>query len=78
MAVNAVKGMLGGSDNAGEEVSKHAKKASSGADDGISKALESLRKSGKASPMCLLDPFALFSLLRQKATKLVISEWWAC
>ncbi|KAL3145281.1 hypothetical protein ABBQ32_001018 [Trebouxia sp. C0010 RCD-2024] len=46
MAVNAVKGVLGGGDKADEEVSKHAKKASSGGDDGISKALDSLRKSG--------------------------------
>ena len=51
MAVNAVKGLLGGDDKAhAEEVDKHAKKASSsssGSDDSISKALESLRKSGQ-------------------------------
>ena len=55
MAVNAVKGMLGG-DKADEELGKHAKKASSNADDGISKALESLRKSGKDSAIRMLDP----------------------
>ena len=53
MAVNAVKGVLGGGDKGGEEVSKAAKKVGSdSADDGISKALDSLRKSGKALP-CL-------------------------
>lgn len=53
MAVNAVKGVLGGGDKA-EEVDKAAKKVGSkSADDGISKALESLRKSGKAL-LCLL------------------------
>lgn len=57
MAVNAVKGVLGGGDKADEEVSKHAKKASSGGDDGISKALDSLRKSGKASAICMLDHY---------------------
>ena len=49
MAVNAVKGVLGGGDKGGEEVSKAAKQVGSdSADDGISKALDSLRKSGKA------------------------------
>lgn len=49
MAVNAVKGILGGSDKADaeQEVDKHAKKASKSASDDISKALESLRKSGQ-------------------------------
>ena len=51
LAVNAVKGVLGGGDKGDEEVSKAAKKVGSNAsDDGISKALESLRKSGKALP----------------------------
>ena len=49
MAVNAVKGVLGGGDKAEEEMDKAAKKVGSkSADDGISKALESLRKSGNA------------------------------
>ena len=50
LAVNAVKGVLGKGDKAEEEVDKHAKKAQTTADDSISKALESLRKSGKALP----------------------------
>lgn len=52
MAVNAVKGVLGGGGKGEEEVNKAAKKVGSdSADDGISKALDSLRKSGKALPV---------------------------
>ena len=59
LAVNAVKGVLGGGDKGDEAVSKAANKASSKSDDdGISKALESLRKSGKALP-CVTVKFIL-------------------
>lgn len=52
MAVNAVKGVLGGGGKGEEEVNKAAKKVGAdSANDGISKALESLRKSGKALPV---------------------------
>ena len=68
MAVNAVKGVLGGGDKAEEEVDKHAKKASSGGDDSISKALESLRKSGKAVP-------ALIPLLFLQPDQCKFSLW---
>ena len=49
--MNAVKGLLGGDEkaHAEAEVEKHAKKASKTASDDISKALESLRKSGEHS-----------------------------
>ena len=48
LAVNAVKGVLGGGGgDAHKEVDKHAKEASSNGNDSISKALESLSKSGE-------------------------------
>ena len=74
LAVNAVKGLLGGGDKADDEISKHAEKASSSSNDSISKALESLRKSGKAHPMCataqcipfkMLELVGLIDLLQQ-------------
>lgn len=72
MAVNAVKGLLGGDDKAHAEVDKHAKEASnssSSSDDSISKALESLRKSGQLMTVDCLASASLgwIALLLQAA-----------
>ena len=79
MAMNAVKGVFGGSDKevdkASQEVDKAAKKAGSkSADDAVSKALDSLRKSGKAPAICLPHLLPLSSVNSRQAGHVHVSR----
>ncbi len=67
LAVNAVKGIFGGGgDSSPAESSKQDQKRSSAGDDQISKALESLSKSGMLTFFCFSPLFSPMSTLKYK------------